>query len=196
MSNFLLRQPDCVLIHIPKTGGTSIRKGVWAKRYEGPVFGAIPDEWAGYFRFAFVRHPLQRMISAWRMFTEGALGDADWRMPADARPLDIESFVDIVTDEGILFDQRRRTFAEKIRHHTIPQTHPFNCLELAQFIGRYERLEEDFAYISQRLGLRAALPRIHTTTPTPWQRVLHGRLLDRCIEYYREDFARLGYAIP
>jgi hypothetical protein len=36
MSNFLLRNPDCVFIHIPKTGGSSIRNGLWLSRYEGP----------------------------------------------------------------------------------------------------------------------------------------------------------------
>lgn len=38
MSTFLLKNPDCVFIHIPKTGGSSIRKGVWTGAI-GPRFG-------------------------------------------------------------------------------------------------------------------------------------------------------------
>lgn len=195
MSNFLLRDPDCVFIHIPKTAGTSIRKGVWESRYEGPVFGGIPTEWKGLYSFAFVRHPLQRMVSAYKMFTEGAKGDTNWKLPPDARPLTIEAFVEIVTDESIIYDDRRKTFEEKIRHHTIPQTHDFNCLKEAKFIGRYERLDEDFNTVLKQMNMERHLPKMHTTTPVQWQDLLQGSLLERCIEFYREDFRSLEYEL-
>ena len=108
-----------MLIHIPKTGGTFLRKGVWGGNYEGPEFGAVPGRWKHEFKFAFVRHPLCRLTSAYRMFTEGAVGDPSWKLAEDARPLSFDAFLDIVLDESIIFDQRRRTFEEKIRHHTI-----------------------------------------------------------------------------
>ena len=195
MSNFLLKNPDCVFIHIPKTAGTSIRKGVWKSNYEGPTFGDIPSEWRGLFSFAFVRHPLQRFVSAYNMFTEGAKGDKAWRLPDDARPLSVAEFLDIVTDENIIYDARRKTFEEKIRHHTIPQTDPFNCLHLAKFIGRQENFDKDFETICQKIGIQAKAPMMHTTTPTPWNTLLKGEVLDRCIEYYKEDFEQLSYKI-
>ena len=83
MSNFLLKNPDAVLIHIPKTGGTSIRKGAWGRRVRGPRFGTIPEAWRHHFKFAFVREPLDRFLSAYRMFTEGPRGDPDWALPAE-----------------------------------------------------------------------------------------------------------------
>ena len=66
MSIFKLKNPDCVLFHIPKTGGTSIRKGVWNKIYDGPVFAAVPEDWGALYKFAFVRHPFDRFISVWK----------------------------------------------------------------------------------------------------------------------------------
>jgi hypothetical protein len=194
MSNFFLRDPDCVLIHIPKTGGTSIRKGVWKKNYEGPVFGDIPQAWRGHFKFAFVRHPFDRLVSAWKMFTDGAVGDPEWRLPADARRLDLPRFVDIVLDETIIYDERRFAFEERIRHHTIPQTHPFNCLHMADFVGRYETLERDFQHVLDRLGLKASLPHLHRTSHGGWRDYLDGETLGRCRDYYRRDFEELGYA--
>lgn len=197
MANFRLRDPDCVLIHIPKTGGSSIRKGSWRERYDPPTFGNIPDDWMGLFKFAFVRHPLQRLISAWKMFTDGPMGAPQWRLPADARPLTIEEFVDVVLDENILFDERRKTFEEKIRHHTIPQTHPFNCLHLADFVGRYESLESDFQLVARHVGLKNSdLPRLNFTNSSTWDSVLSGSTLERCVEYYRMDFAQLRYDLP
>lgn len=193
MSNFLLKEPECVFIHIPKTAGTSIRKGVWKKRYEGPAFGEIPKAWERYFKFAFVRHPLQRVISAYYMFTEGAKGDKEWKLPKDARPLTLSEFIDIVIDESIIYDQRRKTFEEKIRHHTIPQTHPFNSLQFADFIGRYENIEEDFTHICDRLGIDEILPKMHTTRLVKWEDMLNGDDLEKCIKFYQQDFETLGY---
>lgn len=197
MSNFRLREPDCVLIHIPKTGGTSIRKGLWQSRYDGPTFGEIPDEWRHLFKFAFVRHPLQRLVSAWKMFTEGARGDPQWSLPTDARALSLAEFVDIVLDESIIFDGRRQTFEERIRHHTIPQTHPFNCLHLADHVARYECYDREVREICRRVGLAApAPPRMHVTTAVPWHVALKGAELARLAAFYAEDFARLGYPVP
>lgn len=195
MSNFRLRNPDCVLIHIPKTGGTSIRKGVWERRTSKPAFGYIPDEWAHLFKFAFVRHPLDRMISAWKMFTEGARGDAGWKLPDDARPLTMEEFLDIIEDDTIIYDERRKTVEEKIRHHTIPQTHPFNCLHYADFVGRFERLDDDFKIVADRVGISADLPKMHYTAHHHWREYLSGTNLQRAADYYRQDFEALGYDI-
>lgn len=163
MSNFYFPEYDCVLIHIPKSGGTSIRKGVFGGNYEGPFFGEIPEKYSKCFKFAFVRNPFDRLISAWKMFTEGTdlLNKTENKKPIK---MSLENFLEIVTDESIIYDERRSTFEEKIRHHTIPQTHPFNCLEQADFIGRYENIEKDFALISQAINLQEAnLPVMHAS---------------------------------
>lgn len=196
LSIFLLLQPRCVLIHIPKTGGTSLRKGIWGGNYEGPEFGAVPERWKHEFKFAFVRHPLCRLTSAYRMFTEGAVGDPSWKLPEDARPLSFDAFLDIVLDESIIFDQRRRTFEEKIRHHTIPQTHPFNALSDADFVGRYERLDEDFRIVADRVGLRGVpVPRMHFTKAKPYSVYFNARQLEKMVDYYKTDFAHLQYGL-
>lgn len=197
MSNFRLINPDCIFIHIPKTGGTSIRKGIWNSNYDGPVFGFIPDSWAGLFKFAFVRHPLQRFFSAWKMFTEGPTGDPQWAMPADARPVSIDEFVEIALDDSIIFDERRSTFEERIRHHTIPQTHEFNCLRLADYVARYENFEEEISAICKQVGLNIRqVPHIHKTSPAQWPNTICGAALKRVVDYYMQDFTLLGYEIP
>ena len=189
MSNFLLKEPDCVLIHIPKTGGSSIRHGIWADRYEGPTFGSIPPEWGSCFAFAFVRHPLDRLVSAYRDFSQyrGFKGS-------------LASFFDIVSDESIIYDERRSTLAERIRHHAIPQTHPFNCLQLAAFVGRYERYAEDLADVLRRVGMDMPedVPRHRETAGNtrPWSDFFSGRLLARATRYYSQDFEQLGYPLP
>ncbi len=186
MSNFLLKDPDCVLIHIPKNGGSTIRRGLWNANYVGPEFGAIPDDWAGYFKFAFVRHPLDRLISAWRDFSQYRKFEGG-----------IEKFLDIVEDESIIYDERRKTMEESLRHHTIPQTHPFNCLSAADFVGRYETYLADLNQVLARVGKTAdVIPAIRKTDRQPWTAYLKGEALARAVEFYDDDFAALGYEKP
>ncbi|MFN4867377.1 MAG: sulfotransferase family 2 domain-containing protein [Cyanobium sp.] len=186
MSNFLLRDPDCVFIHIPKTGGSSIRNGLWLSRYEGPVFGHIPSTWDSMFKFAFVRHPLDRLVSAW----------ADFYQLRKCH-LSFDEFMTIVLDETIIFDERRKTFKEKIRHHTIPQTHQFNCLFVANFIGRFESFEHDILNICSQLSFpMAAIPRLRQTQHSIWSHHLNGPTLSKAIAFYEQDFYKLGYALP
>lgn len=199
MANFLLTNPDCVFIHIHKTGGTSIRHGVWGgARPVEPTFGQIPDDWMHLFKFAFVRHPFDRFISAWKMFTEGTTdsqrhpGNPN-RPRSERHRLSAEEFGTIVFDETILYDERRSSFEERIRHHTIPQTHPFNCLRFADFVGRFESIEADFDVVRTRLQITATLPKLNHTTHCHWREYLTGDLLTQCIAYYEQDLTELGY---
>ena len=195
MSVFLLKDPECVFIHIPKTGGTSIRMGIWQGRYLGPHW-TIAEGWRLHFKFAFVRHPLDRFVSAFRMCTEGPRGYSRWHHPADWRPLNINEFAEIVFDESIIYDQRRASFSERIRHHTIPQTHPFYLLKAADFIGRYENYENDIRIITENLKIyNPIIPLMNYTIKKPWQDYLSGALLRRCIDFYKSDFEQLKYDI-
>ena len=185
MSNFLLHNPDCIFIHIPKTGGSTIRRGLW-KSYGSPAFGHIPADWPDLFRFAFVRHPLDRFVSAYSDFTQigyyrGSLAD----------------FAAIVTNDSILYDERRKTQAQRIRYHSIPQTHPFNCLSLAQKVYRFERFGDEIARLAARMGLSfGALPHRRRTQHDSWDRLLDRALRRRLVAFYDRDFAELGYPLP
>jgi len=199
MSNFLIEKPKCVFIHIPKTGGGSIRHGFFNNRYRGPLFGRIDEKWKQYFSFAFTRHPYDRLVSAWLMFTEGMATRNGGRMkaPEDARGLSLREFLEIVVDGSIGYDYkvRRRPAKIRIRHHTIPQTHPYNCLDEADFVGRFENLQEDFDEVVRTLGLESRkLPYFHTTSrDSHYMDYYCDETLQIARDYYREDFDKLGY---
>lgn len=193
MPVFRFPQHACVLIHIPKTGGTSIRQGFFEGQYEGPVQGHIPDAWLSDFKFAFVRNPFDRLISAWQMFASGMRQDDDSYLPA-AGNFTLREFLDIVMDESIPFDGRRRERLEvRIRHHSLPMTHPFYCLDQADQIGRYEILAQDFKLILNRLGLDGELPHFNQTKRQPYQVYFDEETRRLAEQFYREDLERFGY---
>ncbi len=183
MSNFWLKDPDCLFIHIPKTGGSTIRRGLWSGRYEGPAFGKFEEDWPKLYSFAFVRHPLDRFVSAYCDFTQ-----------IRNFQISIEDFADIVMDDSIVYDETRSNRKERVRHHCIPQTHAFNCLTLAQDIYRFEDFEEEV----QRLGAKVGhnfdhVPRRRKTKHGGWYRYLDIGLILRLTEFYEQDFVELGY---
>lgn len=71
MAIFIIRDPACAFIHIPKTGGASIRKAFFKGNHGEPYFYELPPEAEDFFRFAFVRNPFDRLVSAFHMFTSG-----------------------------------------------------------------------------------------------------------------------------
>jgi hypothetical protein len=195
MSVFLIQQPKCVFIHIPKTGGASIRYGFFQGNVDGPFHGFVPQEWMGLFKFAFVRHPLDRLISAWKMFSDG-MQQSVWEQPQEFnRAISLSDFLNIVVDETIPFGENRDNVNVKIRHHAIPQTHPFNCLQYADFVGRYEFLERDFVSICERIGVVAEkLPHWNRTDRTAdYMSYFDADSLRVARDYYAADFQRLGY---
>lgn len=193
MSLFYLRDPDAVLIHIPKTGGRSIRNGVWSDNYVGPRFGELPEAWRrdDLVRFAFVRHPFDRLVSAFGMFTRGT----DYVAPRMS--VDFSRFCEMVLTG---YDKIQEPAG--VVHHTAPITHPYNCIDDAQLIGRFEEFKSDFSRIWSSITDKPvpALPRINASNLAPrdvWRDYLdrlRPMMYDDLVDYYRDDFERFGYS--
>jgi hypothetical protein len=219
MPVFLLRNPDAVFIHIPKTAGRSIRVRAWEGRYERGTRGQIPPEWQHYFKFGFVRAPIDRLISAWLMFSAGRTQVPEMRrnrlLPLVGvertaishkthRPLfpglTIAEFLAIAGDESIeLFTPRKGEVGRRatLRRHAVPQTHSFNGIDRADFIGRFENIDAEMDKIRERLGAPLPLPHSNRSRrEDDWQTYFTPAVFDQAVEYYREDFKQLNYPIP
>src|SRR4051794_2713828 len=70
MSIIRFRSPECAMVRIPKTGSTSIVKGILEgmQNTVSTSLGVFPDEWRSLYSFAFVRNPFDRLVSAFLMF--------------------------------------------------------------------------------------------------------------------------------
>jgi hypothetical protein len=190
MSSFYIPKYNCIFIHIPKTGGLSIRKGFFEKDYIGPFFNRVPRKYRECFSFAFVRNPYERLISAFSMFNRG---------PKPLISINFTDFLNIVVDESISYRgaNPRKTPKQSIRHHTLPQTHPSNLLHAAKFIGRFESLEDDFKTICNTINAEfKELPQINASQHTTnYKDYFNQEQLNTINNFFANDFKELRYPL-
>lgn len=195
MTNFILRNPDLVFVHLPKTGGTSVKSALGsqiAKRF----FGHIPDRYAEWVRFSIIRDPKARFLSALRMFKYGTDVDGDHYAQARWPDLTVSDALDVLEDPWVGFDRSQRTLSWNLKHHLIPQTHPFNCLHDVSRLLRFERLEDDFERLCSELGIATALPALRASRgPRARDEIWTASDERRFNAIFAEDYKTLGYSL-
>jgi hypothetical protein len=135
-----------------------------------------------YFKFAFVRHPLGRFISAWhnKVVDQNYFGFDDAQL---ASMQVIENFAHWTA---------RRDLANA-DHHLAPQTRLIDLTQI-DHLGRLETFDDDFAAICSLIGLPASRPTAlnrssHHVTPDTASDELKSIVGD----LYRLDFQVFGY---
>ncbi len=173
----ICRELGALFVHIPKAAGQSVERVLLAEMGMGwdnrsaallapnadPAKGPprlahlTTEEYLRYgwltklefdqiFKFAFVRNPWSRLVSEYRYRgLAPALGFRDFVLSRFPTPAD-DDYVN----------------AEDHYRHVLPQSRFLydaagNCL--VDFVGRFERIEQDFAVVAAKLGLHSnALP--------------------------------------
>ena len=192
MTNFIISEPNIVFIHLPKTGGTSVRDAFGA--LEGRYFGHLPDEFRGLHKLAVVREPKARFLSAFRMFKFGNRLEGDYYAEPRWPDLSISKALDVLEDPWIGFDRSYRDLSWNLKHHLLPQTHPFNCLFYADTVLRFETLGADFADFCAGRGVSAHLPRLRVShrrqeREDGWSEAEEARFM----RLFGEDYRVLNY---
>jgi len=182
----------CVFIHIPKAAGTSLTKTLFTApsrhlqytEYER----ANPKKFKKYFKFTFVRNPYDRLFSAYSFLKKGGLNELDrnWAEQHLAAYPDFESFVHgWVTPENIW-----SWVHFKPQHFWICDS-DYNLK--VDFVGRFERMDEDVAIVQTRLGMSVKpLPKINVTNSfikapvlcSPAMRAIVGKAYSKDIELF------------
>lgn len=186
MSSFYIPKYNCVFIHIPKTAGSSIRNGF----FNGQCIGAYyryPYKYKHLFSFCFVRNPYDRIISAYNFLHKKKLETTKYKN----FQLSFDDFIEIVIDKSIdhVYCNIYENIYSFIRHHTIPQTHIFNQLHNAKFVGRYENLDNDWQYICEQINAEyKPLPNNNVSKTLNWYNKLYQQWFpDKFrIKYYKK----------
>jgi chondroitin 4-sulfotransferase 11 len=142
--------------------------------------------WEQSFSFAFIRNPFDRLVSAWCMFRE-------------KYGVSFEEVLDIALDH----DLGHRAGAgrlEEIKRHTLPLSHPHYGLVDASgvpridFIGRFERLYEDWCQVCRSIGAHLTLPHLNRTKHVEYTSYYDRRLRSRAELIYSTDMEIFGYS--
>ena len=182
-----------VFVHVPKNAGMSIVKVVgtiWGKRdIMGDTGTALlyrreigEEAWEKAFKFSFVRNPWDRAVSAWHFARRKDMTGAST----------LRSFLqELPRTNRTSYDKRW------VRWHTSPQC--FHLVDedgalMVDFVGRIERLQEDFDEVCRRLEApRTRLPRRNSSEHASYLEYYDEETIHLVSELYREDIERFGY---
>ena len=154
-----------LFVHVPKAAGVSVQRSLFGdvafrhtsfRQFE---LAFTASQMASLFKFAFVRNPWDRLVSAWLFLRDGGLNEQDrtWSSENLSRYPDFESFV---------LDWVSRADLDRSYVHFRPQLHFLESgrkrLEL-NFVGRFENLAADFEHVALRLGCNAMLQSLNRT---------------------------------
>ena len=203
----------CIFVEVPKTGSTSVRAilgkpwkphlDLWQiknhmENYWTHVGGrtnrvleifylALPKQrrsnagrkqFETYFKFGFVRNPWDRIVSLYERKEVGQLRDK----------MTFEQFVDWIQ------------YSSATCIHSSPHRYQLdwfvdhNGNVLADFIGKFERLDEDWAFLATKLGIDEALPHWRANPrERHYTEYYDARTREVIANKFRIDIERFGY---
>lgn len=194
----------CIFTHVPKAAGKSIRHLFGLPEFEHQYaadgrtieygFGHWPlsqfvDEsyFTQYFKFAFVRNPFDRIVSAYFYLDSGGCNDIDKKFREQYLTPYKGNFAAFVEDLPTLIDTP----------HFRPQM-AWLCDQqgkvLANFIGRYENLEFDVCMIANRLGVPfQKLPVLNASNHQAYRSYYDAATKRRIAQIYGGDLDLFAY---
>ena len=186
----------CIYVHIPKSAGVSVNRALFGNlggghrsvRQYKRIFG--PTTFKNYFKFTFVRNPYSRLLSAYRFLKNGGMNDADKKW-SQSNLNEVSSFAEFVHD----WFTEESVFS---RVHFRPQ-HAFICdgslAPSVDFIGQFETIEDDFAYVCERLKISRTLKKANRGPHIVkhWSTYYSATAYDKIFQIYRKDFELFGY---
>ena len=203
----------CIFVEVPKTGSTSVRRILGAAikphlslseirrmmetnwvirggrkdRIMEWLYPMLPAEgrkergrqqFQSYFKFGFVRNPWDRVVSLYERTEALQLRNE----------MTFDQFVDWIE------------YSSATCVHSSPHRYQLdwfvdpNGNVLADFIGKFERLDEDWAFVAQKLGVNEKLPRQRVNPRTRhYTEYYTPRTRDMIANKFRVDIERFGY---
>jgi hypothetical protein len=204
----------CIFVEVPKTGSTSIRSilgippkphqnilemkyelehrwtryGGFRNRLLSSLYSLLPDEtrrtqgerlFSSYFKFGFVRNPWDRAVSLYERREGMQLRDV----------MSFDEFIDWMK------------FSSSTCIHPMPHRNQLDWFVdshgrvQVDFIGRFETIEEDWAFIARKLGLSPRLPHLNQNPRRgkPYTEYYTPRTRRIVAERFKEDIEYFGY---
>jgi hypothetical protein len=185
-----------IFVHVPKAAGTAVEQtlrllptdvvgGHTTALGFQQKYGALFDQ---YYKFALVRHPVDRFISAFYYLLQRSVHPALENATVHTAG-NLEAFLDLLDADPLAI---RRIV------HFLPQ-HVFLCDAqggvLVDSLYRFEALPDAWEEICRRIGLpHRELRKVNASSHRPWEEQATPRLVEFVESYYARDFELLDYS--
>ena len=185
---------NTIFIHIPKTGGNSICKALSFKKSNGhkPWFEYQDNNYAKfqkYFKFAIVRNPWDRLVSAFFYLKKGGMhnGDKQWAKENIEEYNTFEDFVLGWVNEKNIYSGV----------HFKPQSY-WICDEnkkiMVDFIARLETIDQDFLFISNKIGSQnKIIKKLNKSSRLNYRKYYDEKTRNIVKNAYKDDIELFGY---
>ena len=192
-----------LLLHLPKTGGTSCKKELAKydeecrfKNGHPTLIELMRQKWLGnlredYFKFAFVRNPFDRLVSAFFYISRDSSYKLDCVMRKEFKMNGV-SFSFFVKNTLALILKNPNT---RPRHFK-PQSDFFfeDNKNLLDFVGKFENFQEDFNIICDKIGIpRQELPHKNKTKHKHYTEYYDDETREIVAKKYAKDIEHFGY---
>lgn len=181
---------ECVFIHVPKCAGSSVATALFGASPTGhlPLYWyekQFKERYRHYFKFGFVRDPLQRALSAYHYLLRSPPGRDQAACELVRKYNSFEAFV----DHWLCAENITRQIHFAPQHYFLQNA--LGGIDV-DFIGRHEHLAADFKTLCTHLHLKAELPHINRSA---------GAAANNCSaasrrkvrDVYARDYELFGY---
>lgn len=189
----------CIFIHVPKCAGTSLKQVLDLPGRGHPPWNwfaeNFPRKWKSYLKFAIVRNPWDRFVSA---YVYAKMKQSYWHNERAGLHPDYPLLSTKTFEECCFIAQKQR---QVLRHESWYPQHLWlaqqlnrQCRLMVDLVLRYEKLDEDIALISTRLGLEPIeLPRINVSQHSCYRDYYNEETRTVVADLYATDVALFGY---
>lgn len=191
--SFLWRKHKTIFIHVPKAAGVSVNLAVYGKPlghfYAKDIKAICPNTFNNVYKFSVVRHPIDRLYSAYTFSQKG--GTQVMRMH---KPSYYINHSDFKTFDRFVCNWLNRKELNRIDHVFRPQyLYLFDDREnlLVDKFYKLEEIENHYHEISQKIGKPFSLGNHNISEKEPL--CISEDLKDLIFKLYQKDFELLGY---
>jgi hypothetical protein len=180
-----------IFIHIPKAAGMSLVHSIYNLDYSNhdtwiEYYKRDKHKFSEYFKFSFVRNPLDRFHSAYNYLSQNGKSDIDkyWNKKYMMPYNNIEDFI-LKGGIDVAFN--------KVEHFK-SQTY-YICKEnkiMVDFVGKYESLNTDIEFIKKKLNLKFELAKVNENISSK-KEFISIKAEKKIRKIYERDFLNFDY---
>ena len=197
------RRRKFIFIHIQKTAGSSVEAALASitpdaiRRFDDLPEAHDPlknrhlfasdlkkyldeETWSSYYKFAFTRNPWSRLVSWYNMCIE--------------RPT--TPFMRMVKREARTFEEFLNLSQWRAERTTFNQAEYVTDAAgrlIVDFVGRYERINEDFRTVCEHLRVDLKLPHKNRSAPVDYRSYYNDRTRQLVADRFARDIKMFGY---